>query len=383
MLGRFKMIRFEIVTKKYGEVQTLTDISFEVQKGEILSLIGPSGCGKTTTLRMINRLIELSSGKIFIEDQDISEIDPVELRRGIGYVIQQVGLLPHLTIGKNIGLVPKLKGWKEEQYNQRIDDLLDMVGLEPHVFRNRYPAELSGGQQQRVGVIRALAAEPPIVLMDEPFSALDPISRDQLQDDIARIQKEIHKTIVFVTHDMDEALKISDRIAIMNHGRIIQLDTPKSILDQPVNEFVKDFIGEKRLNDKKKPSQSVTSLEEVMIPFRYISPHSTITDAWSLAKAEELEVLMIVDQNERMLGIVTTEELRQHINFLRGNESVETLMNSNVPVLEGNLCWEEAAKHLLDENTKAIVVMKQNQTIGLVTEKSIIRSLANLKSAAV
>jgi osmoprotectant transport system ATP-binding protein len=377
------MIRFENVTKMYGDVQTLTDISFEVQKGEILSLIGPSGCGKTTTLRMINRLIELSSGKIFIEDRDISEIDPVELRLGIGYVIQQVGLLPHLTICKNIGLVPKLKGWKEEQYNQRIDDLLDMVGLDPHVFRNRYPAELSGGQQQRVGVIRALAAEPPIVLMDEPFSALDPISRDQLQDDIARIQKEIHKTIVFVTHDMDEALKISDRIAIMHHGRIVQLDSPKAILDQPVNEFVKDFIGEKRLSTKKQPSQSMGSLEDVMVSFGYISSQNTIADAWSLARTEELEVIMVVDQNERMLGIITCEDLRQHVNSLHGNESVEVVMNSNVPVMDYTLCWEEAAKYLLDENAKAIAVVKRSQTIGLVTEKSIIRSLANLKSVAV
>jgi osmoprotectant transport system ATP-binding protein len=376
------MIRFENVTKMYGDVQTLNDISFDVQKGEILSLIGSSGCGKTTTLRMINRLIELSSGKIFIEDQDISKINPVELRRGIGYVIQQVGLLPHLTIGKNIGLVPKLKGWKEDQYDKRIDELLEMVGLEPQVFRNRYPAELSGGQQQRVGVIRALAAEPPIVLMDEPFSALDPISRDQLQDDIARIQKEIHKTIVFVTHDMDEAIKISDRIAIMNHGRIVQLGTPKSILDQPVNEFVKDFIGEKRLNNKKQ-SQNMVSLEEVMIPFGYISPHNSIADAWSLASNEEFEALMIVDQNERMLGIITWEELKQHVNSLRGNEQVEAVMNPDVPIMECTLFWEEAAKYLLDNNTKAVAVVKQNQTIGLVTEKSIIRSLANLKSVAV
>ncbi|TDL75423.1 ATP-binding cassette domain-containing protein [Rhodococcus qingshengii] len=377
------MIRFENVTKIYGDVQTLTDISFEVQKGEILSLIGPSGCGKTTTLRMINRLIELSSGKIYIDGRDISVIDPVELRRGIGYVIQQVGLLPHLTIGKNIGLVPKLKGWKEEQYNQRINDLLDMVGLDPNVFRNRYPAELSGGQQQRVGVIRALAAEPPIVLMDEPFSALDPISRDQLQDDIARIQKEIHKTIVFVTHDMDEALKISDRIAIMHHGQIVQLDTPKAILDQPVNEFVKDFIGEKRLNTKNQLSQSMVSLEEVMVPFGYISPHNTIRNACSMAMAEEHEVLMVVDQNEQMLGIITLEDLSQHVNTHRVNVSVEAIMNTNVPVMDCTLGWKEAAKHFLDENAKAIAVVKQDQVIGLVTEKSIIRRLANLKSVAV
>jgi osmoprotectant transport system ATP-binding protein len=241
------MISFEQVSKVYGDVKTLSEISFQVEKGELLALIGPSGCGKTTTLRMINRLVELSSGKIYIEGKDISQQNPVVLRRSIGYVIQQVGLLPHMTVGKNIGLVPKLKGWREQDYSKRVDDLLDMVGLDPKVYRNRYPAELSGGQQQRVGVVRALAAEPPIILMDEPFSALDPISREQLQDDIGRNQKEIHKTIVFVTHDMDEALKIADRIAIMNQGKIVQLDTPKAILENPINDFVKGFIGEKRL----------------------------------------------------------------------------------------------------------------------------------------
>ncbi|PGY09653.1 hypothetical protein COE25_17070 [Bacillus sp. AFS031507] len=242
------MIRFENVNKVYGDVQTLFNLSFEVQKGELVALIGPSGCGKTTTLRMINRLIDPNSGKILIDGQDISKTDPVELRRNIGYVIQQVGLLPHMTIGKNIGLVPKLKGKKLEEYSNRIDELLHMVGLEPKIFRNRYPSELSGGQQQRVGVIRALAAEPPIILMDEPFSALDPISREQLQEELVRLQKEINKTIVFVTHDIDEALKISDRIVIMNEGRIVQFDTSTAIIKKPANSFVKGFIGEKRLN---------------------------------------------------------------------------------------------------------------------------------------
>ncbi|MDQ0243698.1 glycine/betaine/L-proline transporter ATP-binding subunit [Bacillus fengqiuensis] len=241
------MIRFENVNKLYGDVQTLYNISFEIKKGELVALIGPSGCGKTTTLRMINRLIDPSSGNIYINGQDISGTDPVELRRNIGYVIQQVGLMPHMTIGKNIGLVPKLKGWKIEEYSKRIDELLDMVGLDPKVFRHRYPFELSGGQQQRVGVIRALAAEPPVILMDEPFSALDPISREQLQEELVRLQKEIQKTIVFVTHDIDEALKISDRIVIMNTGKIVQFDTPEAILKKPANDFVRGFIGEKRM----------------------------------------------------------------------------------------------------------------------------------------
>ncbi|MFY9139633.1 MAG: ABC transporter ATP-binding protein [Thermacetogeniaceae bacterium] len=241
------MIRFENVSKYFEETQVLQDLNFQIDEGEIVCLIGPSGCGKTTTLRLVNRLIEPSSGKIYIQDKDISNIDPVELRRSIGYVIQQIGLFPHMTIEKNISVVPRLKGWKEKDYCKRVDELLEMVGLDPNVYKKRYPAELSGGQQQRIGVIRALAANPSIILMDEPFSALDPISREQLQDELIKIQMEIRKTILFVTHDMDEALKLADKIGFMHEGKLIQLDTPEAILNRPANDFVRDFIGEKRL----------------------------------------------------------------------------------------------------------------------------------------
>jgi osmoprotectant transport system ATP-binding protein len=241
------LIRFENVSKYFEETQVLQDLNFQIDEGEIVCLIGPSGCGKTTTLRLVNRLIEPSSGKIYIQDKDISNIDPVELRRSIGYVIQQIGLFPHMTIEKNISVVPRLKGWKEKDYCKRVDELLEMVGLDPNVYKKRYPAELSGGQQQRIGVIRALAANPSIILMDEPFSALDPISREQLQDELIKIQMEIRKTILFVTHDMDEALKLADKIGFMHEGKLIQLDTPEAILNRPANDFVRDFIGEKRL----------------------------------------------------------------------------------------------------------------------------------------
>ena len=241
------MIRFENVSKYFEETQVLQDLNFQIDEGEIVCLIGPSGCGKTTTLRLVNRLIEPSSGKIYIQDKDISNIDPVELRRSIGYVIQQIGLFPHMTIEKNISVVPRLKGWKEKDYCKRVDELLEMVGLDPNVYKKRYPAELSGGQQQRIGVIRALAANPSIILMDEPFSALDPISREQLQDELIKIQMEIRKTILFVTHDMDEALKLADKIGFMHEGKLIQLDTPEAILNRPANDFVRDLIGEKRL----------------------------------------------------------------------------------------------------------------------------------------
>lgn len=241
------MISFHHVEKTINEVPIIRNLDLQIQPGELFVLIGPSGCGKTTTMKMINRLIEPTSGKIEIDGQDISLADPVELRRSIGYVIQQIALFPHMTIGQNVALVPKLKKMDRASYEKKVDELLDMVGLDPKVFKNRYPSELSGGQQQRVGVIRAMAADPPIILMDEPFSALDPISREQLQDEFVRLQKEIRKTIVFVTHDMDEAIKIADRICLMNDGAVVQLDTPERLLQRPANQFVIDFIGVKRL----------------------------------------------------------------------------------------------------------------------------------------
>lgn len=240
-----RLIEFKNVSKTYEDgFQALKHINLEVKSGELLVLIGPSGCGKTTTMKMINRLIDPTEGDIYIDGENIKRKNPVLLRRNIGYVIQQIGLLPHMTIEENIAIVPKLKKWPKEKYMKRVDELLDLVGLDPVVFKKRYPHELSGGQQQRVGVIRALAAEPPIILMDEPFSALDPISREQLQDELIHLQEDIKKTIVFVTHDMDEAIKIANRIAIMRDGEIIQLDTPERILRYPKNEFVRSFIGE-------------------------------------------------------------------------------------------------------------------------------------------
>jgi osmoprotectant transport system ATP-binding protein len=242
------MIEFKDVTKVYEDgTEAIKGINLTIPKGKLVALIGPSGCGKTTTMKMINKLISPSSGTILINGKDTSETDEVELRRNIGYVIQRIGLLPHMTIEENISLIPRLKGWKKEQYEGRVDELLNLVGLDPQVYRKRYPLELSGGQQQRVGVIRALAAEPPIILMDEPFSALDPISREQLQDELKSIQNTIHKTIVFVTHDIDEALKIADEIAVMRDGKIEQIATPSELIKDPANEFVRAFIGEDRL----------------------------------------------------------------------------------------------------------------------------------------
>lgn len=240
------MIEFKNVTKRYGSKTAVSGASFKVKEGEFFVLIGPSGSGKTTTLKMINRLIPLTEGYIYFKDKPVSDYEVYEMRWDIGYVLQQIALFPHMTIGENIAQVPQMKKWKEQNIDNRINELMTMVGLDPGTYKNRKPEELSGGQQQRVGVIRALAADPPVILMDEPFSALDPITRESLQDDLVALQQDIKKTIVFVTHDIKEAMKLGDRICLFNEGRIEQIGTPEEFLTHPKNEFVQEFIGSKK-----------------------------------------------------------------------------------------------------------------------------------------
>jgi osmoprotectant transport system ATP-binding protein len=240
------LIHLDHVTKIYPgtEVPAVADLNLDIPKGEILVLVGPSGCGKSTTLRLINRMIEPSSGRIIFEGEDVTDVDPDQLRRRMGYVIQQIGLFPHRTIAENIATVPELLGWDRSRVAHRVDELLDMVGMDPSIYRDRYPKELSGGQAQRAGVARALGADPDVLLMDEPFGAIDPITRDRLQNEFLRLQGELKKTIVFVTHDIDEAIKMGDRIAILREAsQIAQLDTPDRILASPVDGFVEDFLG--------------------------------------------------------------------------------------------------------------------------------------------
>ncbi|ABE43105.1 ABC transporter ATP-binding protein [Polaromonas sp. JS666] len=242
------MITLDRLTKSFGTSgQTAVDgLSLTINAGEICVLIGPSGCGKTTTMRMINRMVEPDSGRIEVDGQDVTRIDAVELRRSIGYVIQQVGLFPHMTIGENVATVPKMLGWDAPRIALRVDELLALVHMEPSLYRDRFPRELSGGQKQRVGVARALAADPPVMLMDEPFGAIDPITRASLQDEFLRILRELGKTIVFVTHDIDEAIKMATRIAILRAGKVVQYDTPERILAHPADSFVEAFVGEDR-----------------------------------------------------------------------------------------------------------------------------------------
>lgn len=273
------MIRLDHVSKRYPNGQlAVGDLSLDIGEGEICVLVGPSGCGKTTTLKMINRLIEPSGGRIFLDGDDVTTADSVQLRRRIGYVIQQVGLFPHQTIGTNVGTVPRLLGWKKEQVAARVDELLELVGLDAGEFRDRYPAQLSGGQRQRIGVARALAADPPVLLMDKPFGAIDPVTRERLQDEFLRLQAEVRKTVVFVTHDIEEAVKMGDRIAILDVGGVLaQYDTPAEVLGKPASPMVADFVGADR---------GLKRLKVTPIAAADIQDPSTITPTATLADAE-------------------------------------------------------------------------------------------------
>lgn len=366
------MIKFENVSKKYGDgPAAVKSLNFEIHNGELLVLIGPSGCGKTTTMKMINRIITHTEGRISIDGEDINTLDSVLLRRNIGYVIQQIGLFPHYTIEENIALIPKLKKWKEPEIKERVSLLMKMVGLEPDMYAKRYPKELSGGQQQRVGVARALAANPDIILMDEPFGALDPITREQLQDELIRIQSEMHKTIVFVTHDMDEALKLGDRIAIMKDGELLQLDTPDQLLNHPSHGFVEEFIGKKRIYQ----NPNYISITDIMRNNPALTlPSKTPTVAINYMRQHKTDTLIVADENGKLLGITSGYELQS------GKEHAQTVAEIMRPV---NAVLENTAtaKDALQMITKATygvipVVDTVQKVIGVVTRGSLLSFFA-------
>ncbi|MFJ7916981.1 MULTISPECIES: ABC transporter ATP-binding protein [unclassified Lysinibacillus] len=316
------MIAFENVTKKYVNDQVAVKaINLEINKGEFFVLIGPSGCGKTTLLKMINRLIHLTEGTIRINGKRISDYNIHELRWNIGYVLQQIALFPHMTIEENIAVVPELKKWGKLQIQQRVGDLLDMVGLERDKYSQRKPIELSGGEQQRVGVVRALAADPEIILMDEPFSALDPISRTKLQDDLLELQQTIQKTIVFVSHDMQEALKLGDRICVMKDGEIVQIGTPREIIDNPVNDFVREFVGVKEYGTFHIQAVLGPIADEVHQRNRANAISSKDSLHTILQKLAQYECLS-VEENGTIIGVVTRATMLRYLahDFLeRGN----------------------------------------------------------------
>jgi osmoprotectant transport system ATP-binding protein len=306
------VIRLENVTKIYpGMVEpAVNDITLEIPEGETCVLIGPSGCGKTTTMKMVNRLIEPSSGKIFVAGENVLHQDPVELRRNVGYVIQQIGLFPHMTIRDNVATVPNLLGWDTNRTDQRVDELLDLMGLDPATYRDRFPRELSGGQRQRVGVARALAADPPVMLMDEPFGAIDPITREHLQNEFLRLQRRIKKTIMFVTHDIDEAIKMGTRICILQvGGRVEQYGPPDEILSHPANDFVADFVGA----DRGLKRLGLVRAADAMTADVVRAQGAALTDD-ILTQLENTgqRTAWIVDENERLLGYITLDEARDN-----------------------------------------------------------------------
>lgn len=323
------MITFDQVAKTYdGGVEAVCDLSMEVAEGETVILLGTSGSGKTTTLKMVNRLIEPTSGHILIDGTDIMEQDPIQLRRGIGYAIQHIGLFPHMTVAENISVVPKLLRWSREQLAERVDELLTMVGLDPDEFRDRFPIQLSGGQRQRIGVARALAADPPIILMDEPFGALDPITREQLQDEFIELESEIKKTILFVTHDVFEAVKMGDRIALLDAGTLQQLAAPAELVENPANEFVDNFLGQHRFQlslltrtiktimPAEPPVNSDTATPEVRLRAR-----SSLIEALDMFKKTNRAALPVYER-QRFLGNLKKRQLLNIITHVLGETGV-------------------------------------------------------------
>lgn len=344
------MIEFKNIHKTYPDgTEALNDFSLWVNEGEFVILIGPSGCGKTTTLKMINRLIEPTSGSIMIENENIKNYNIHELRWNIGYVLQDIALFPHLTIEENIAVVPEMKKWKRKKVKARSEELLDMVGLDPSTYRKRMPGELSGGEQQRVGVIRALAADPDIILMDEPFSALDPISKEQLQKDIQVLQKEIKKTIVFVTHDMDEAMALGDKICLMKEGAVVQTDTPQGLILNPETNFVKDFIGE-----RKSPWQTAIDVMCDRQPTNLLTLQEVSETGYP-----EKGTYFVYDRHDHFIGAVQD-----------GEKIKVTTLPNNMPLYE-------AADKLKDSRQTYHPVVKGDQLVGILSYKSIVAYLHN------
>jgi|LSQX01.1.fsa_nt_gb osmoprotectant transport system ATP-binding protein len=364
------MISFKNVTKKYGDSVAVNNLTVDLESGETVVLIGPSGCGKTTTLRMINRLIEPTEGSIYVNETDISKINPVELRRNMGYVIQQIGLFPHMNIAQNVGLVPYLKDWDESKRKQRVEELLNFVGMSPSKFYHRYPNELSGGQQQRIGVARALAADPEIILMDEPFGALDPITRATLQDELLQMQDKLGKTIVFVTHDMDEALKLADKIAIMKDGEVLQFDSPENILRNPSNEFVEDFIGKDRL--LKRPEY--IKVKDIMIKEPVtIRPERTLTQALEKMRLHKVDSLMVVDESGNFIGIATSNDVLE--NFGNGGTVIEITRKEFNHVTEDANVNQVLSIMAQGQVGYVPVIDDDKRLLGLVTRSSLVNVL--------
>ena len=364
------MIEFQNVYKSDKDKKILENINLVIEDNSIVVLIGESGCGKTTTLKMINRLIEPTKGKIMINGKDIKKTNPIKLRRSIGYVIQQTGLFPHLTIRQNIELISKLEKKEKKMIQEKTMELMKMVGLSEELL-DSYPSELSGGQQQRVGIARAFATDPDIILMDEPFSALDPITRSSLQDEVIRLQDKLKKIIIFVTHDMDEAIKLADKIAIMEQGKVVQYDRPEKILKQPINEFVRNFVGEKRIWD----SPKLIKVKDIMMEHpNCCKENFSIFYCLNKMRMNKTDTLLVIDNEQRLKGILYADSL---FNINYENKKAKDFIEDDFITASPNDNIVDLLKIMKENNIKLVpVVDSKNKLKGLITKSSLITSLS-------
>jgi osmoprotectant transport system ATP-binding protein len=361
------MINLEKVTKIYPDgTKAVREVSFEVQEGELCVLLGPSGCGKTTTMKMINRLISATSGKIYIDGVDNTSIGENELRRNIGYAIQDIGLFPHMTVGKNIVTVPALKGWPKARRTERARELLDLLRMDPDSFIDKYPSELSGGQRQRVGVARALGGDPPILLMDEPFGAIDPITRVNLQNEFLKIQQELRKTIIFVTHDIYEAIKMGDKIALMKEGRLVQYAPPADLLYRPKDEFVAGFVGADR---GLKGLQLIRTKEVMWRSPPTAKPDEEVKAARERMEREGIDWLAVIDDEGRFTGWVVSSDLER-------GQKVREIMSTSGTTATRNAVLSEALSLMLTSGLNVLAIVDQhNRLEGVLTFQAIQEAL--------
>ena len=366
------MITFEHVSKSYGKSLILDDLSFEIATGKFTVLIGPSGCGKTTTLKTINRLIDIEKGRILMDGADIARQDRVQLRRSIGYVIQQIGLFPHMTVEQNICVVPKLLKYGDERMQGIAKDMLEMVNMPYEEYAHKYPVQLSGGQQQRIGVLRALAASPPVVLMDEPFSALDPMTRLVLQEEVRRLQQKLDKTIVFVTHDMDEALSLADTIIFMDQGKIVQMADPEEMLQNPANDLIRSFMGKRSLESEGLPQRAEDIMRTNVITVNF---NRGVRESVELMSRRNIDTLIVTDPEGVYQGVVPIEAIRQN---KEGHKTIEPLARKNHPFSYVDEDGAEAFDKLMEDKASYVVVLRRDNTVaGIITKTSMARAMAD------